>query len=97
MSGAKRENDPDGPEAFHLLILDNGRSAVLADPKLREALRCIRCGACLNACPVYQNLGGHAYGWVYSGPIGAILNPGLLGLEHTSSPPPGEQPLWCLR
>ena len=87
LSGAKREGDPDGPEAFHLLVLDNGRSAVLADPKLRQALRCIRCGACLNACPVYQNLGGHAYGWVYSGPIGAILNPGLLGLEHTSNLP----------
>ena len=87
LSGAKRKGDPDGPEAFHLLIIDNGRSAVLADPKLREALRCIRCGACLNACPVYQNLGGHAYGWVYSGPIGAILNPGLLGLEHTSNLP----------
>lgn len=87
LSGAKRAGDPDGPEAFHLLIVDNGRSAVLADPKLREALRCIRCGACLNACPVYQNLGGHAYGWVYSGPIGAILNPGLLGLETTTHLP----------
>ena len=83
LTGAKRPDDPDGPEAFHLLILDNGRSAVLADPKLREALRCIRCGACLNACPVYQNVGGHAYGWVYSGPIGAVLNPGLLGLKET--------------
>lgn len=87
ITGAKRHADPDGPEAFHLLIVDNGRSAVLADPKLRQALRCIRCGACLNSCPVYQNVGGHAYGWVYSGPIGAILNPGLLGLETASNLP----------
>ncbi len=87
ITGAKREDDPDGPEEFHLLLVDNGRSAVLADPKLRDALRCIRCGACLNACPVYQNVGGHAYGWVYSGPIGAVLNPGLLGLEHTHNLP----------
>jgi L-lactate dehydrogenase complex protein LldF len=83
VTGAKREGDPDGPEQFHLLIVDNGRSAVLADPKLRDALRCIRCGACLNHCPVYQQVGGHAYGWVYGGPIGAILDPGLLGLEDT--------------
>lgn len=83
ITGARREADPDGPEAFHLLIIDNGRSSILADPKLRDALRCIRCGACLNSCPVYQNVGGHAYGWVYSGPIGAILDPGLLGLEST--------------
>lgn len=81
ISGARRAGEPDGPEAFHLLIVDNGRSAILADPKLRDALRCIRCGACLNSCPVYQQVGGHAYGWVYSGPIGAILDPGLLGLE----------------
>ncbi|MGL4609335.1 MAG: LutB/LldF family L-lactate oxidation iron-sulfur protein [Trueperaceae bacterium] len=83
ITGPKREEDPDGPEEFHLVIVDNGRSSVLADPKLREALRCIRCGACLNFCPVYQNIGGHAYGWVYPGPIGAILDPGLLGLEQT--------------
>ena len=83
ITGPKREEDPDGSEEFHLVIVDNGRSSVLADPKLREALRCIRCGACLNFCPVYQNVGGHAYGWVYPGPIGAILDPGLLGLEQT--------------
>jgi L-lactate dehydrogenase complex protein LldF len=87
LTGPKREEDPDGPEEFHLVIVDNGRSSVLADPKLREALRCIRCGACLNFCPVYQNVGGHAYGWVYPGPIGAILDPGLLGLEQTKSLP----------
>lgn len=87
ITGAKQQHEPEGPEEFHLLIIDNGRSTVLADPKLRDALRCIRCGACLNACPVYQQVGGHAYGWVYSGPIGAVLDPGLLGLEGTSSLP----------
>ena len=83
LTGSRRAGEPDGPEAFHLLIVDNGRSSVLADPKLRDVLRCIRCGACLNSCPVYQQVGGHAYGWVYSGPIGAVLDPGLLGLEET--------------
>lgn len=87
ISGAKRKNDPDGPEESHVLILDNGRSNVLADPKMRDALRCIRCGACLNICPVYQNVGGHAYGWVYPGPIGSVLDPGLLGLESTKQLP----------
>ncbi len=76
-----------GPERFHLVLVDNGRSAILADEKLRDALRCIRCGACLNACPVYRHVGGHAYGWVYPGPIGAILDPGLLGLEQTRELP----------
>ena len=83
LTGPRRADEPEGPEQFHLLIVDNGRSAVLADPKLRDALRCIRCGACLNSCPVYQQVGGHAYGWVYPGPIGAVLDPGLLGLEQT--------------
>ncbi len=87
LTGARRPGEEEGPEAFHLLIIDNGRSAVLADPKLRDALRCIRCGACLNSCPVYQQVGGHAYGWVYSGPIGAVLDPGLLGLEETKQLP----------
>jgi len=87
ITGAKREGDAEGPESFHLLLVDNGRSAVLADPKLRDALRCIRCGACLNACPVYQQVGGHAYGWVYPGPIGAVLAPGFLGLEETTHLP----------
>jgi L-lactate dehydrogenase complex protein LldF len=64
----------DGPEEFHLVILDNGRSKVLATP-FRESLQCIRCGACLNACPVYRRIGGHAYGGVYAGPIGSILTP----------------------
>ncbi|UCH24746.1 MAG: iron-sulfur cluster-binding protein [Trueperaceae bacterium] len=87
ITGPRRDGEPEGPEEFHLLIVDNGRSEVLADPKLRDALRCIRCGACLNACPVYQRVGGHAYGWVYSGPIGAVLDPGLLGLEATVNLP----------
>ena len=69
----------DGPTTFHLVLLDNGRTNVLADPVGRQALRCIRCSACLNVCPVYERTGGHAYGSVYPGPIGAILNPQLHG------------------
>ena len=87
VTGPRREGESEGPEAFHLLIVDNGRSAVLADPELRAALRCIRCGACLNACPVYSQVGGHAYGWVYPGPIGAVLDPGLLGLDVAKALP----------
>jgi L-lactate dehydrogenase complex protein LldF len=74
ITGPRRPGDLDGPEAFHLVVLDNGRSKVLATP-FRESLQCIRCGACLNACPVYRRIGGHAYGGVYSGPIGSILTP----------------------
>ena len=70
----------DGPQQFHLILLDNGRSRVLADPQGRSALHCIRCSACLNVCPVYERVGGHAYGSVYPGPIGAILSPQLTGL-----------------
>jgi L-lactate dehydrogenase complex protein LldF len=70
----------DGPREFHLILLDNGRSDVLADPTGRQALRCIRCSACLNVCPVYERTGGHAYGSVYPGPIGAILTPQLRGI-----------------
>jgi L-lactate dehydrogenase complex protein LldF len=77
----------DGPREFHLVLLDNGRSTVLADEVGRQALRCIRCSACLNVCPVYERTGGHAYGSVYPGPIGAILAPQLAGLrEHRSLP-----------
>jgi L-lactate utilization protein LutB len=71
----------DGPEQVHLIILDNGRTSLLADPQLREALFCIRCGACLNTCPVYQRIGGHAYGATYPGPIGSVITPLLKGLE----------------
>lgn len=87
LSGPRRPGEPEGPEQMHVVILDGGRSEVLADPELRAALRCIRCGACLNHCPVYGQIGGHAYGWVYGGPIGAILGPGLLGLARTRDLP----------
>ncbi|WP_222271089.1 LutB/LldF family L-lactate oxidation iron-sulfur protein [Modestobacter marinus] len=77
----------DGPQEFHLVLLDNGRTAVLADEVGREALHCIRCSACLNVCPVYERAGGHAYGSVYPGPIGAILSPLLTGVEDNASLP----------
>jgi L-lactate dehydrogenase complex protein LldF len=79
--------DGDGPQAFHLVLLDNGRTQVLADQVGRQTLRCIRCSACLNICPVYSRTGGHAYGSVYPGPIGAILTPQLLGLDHAKTLP----------
>jgi L-lactate dehydrogenase complex protein LldF len=74
LGGPRRAGEPDGPEEFHLVLLDNRRSEIIAG-QYAEALMCIRCGACLNACPVYQSIGGHAYGGVYSGPIGAVLTP----------------------
>ena len=74
VTGPRRPGEHDGPEEFHLVLLDNGRSRILGTP-FRESLHCIRCGACLNACPVYRRIGGHAYGGVYSGPIGSILTP----------------------
>lgn len=77
ITGPRRREDSDGPEEMHLIILDNGRSQQLGDPEFQEVLNCIRCGACLNACPVYRHVGGHTYGWVYSGPIGAVLTPRL--------------------
>lgn len=79
ISGPRRSGEADGPAEMHLVILDNGRSAMLADPVLREALYCLRCGACLNACPVYRHIGGHAYGSTYPGPIGSIVSPNLVG------------------
>ena len=87
VTGPRRATDEDGPEQFHLVIVDNGRSRLLSDPHLREALYCIRCGACLNICPVYQKIGGHAYGWVYPGPIGAVVSPMLVGLGQASDLP----------
>ena len=78
--GPKRPEDKDGPEEFHVVLLDNGRSEMLGTP-IQELLRCIRCGACMNNCPVYRSVGGHAYGWVYPGPIGAALDPQMIGLE----------------
>ena len=77
----------DGPQHFHLVLLDNGRTATLADPHGRAALRCIRCSACLNTCPVYERTGGHAYGSVYPGPIGAVLSPQLTGVADNPSLP----------
>jgi L-lactate dehydrogenase complex protein LldF len=85
-NGPRRAGEADGPDAFYLLILDNGRSRVLAG-EYAESLACIRCGACLNACPVYQNIGGHAYGWVYPGPIGSIVSPLLQGLSSAPQLP----------
>ncbi len=73
----------DGPQEFHLVLLDNGRTAALADEVGRSALHCIRCSACLNVCPVYERAGGHAYGSVYPGPIGAVLTPQLTGMHGT--------------
>lgn len=86
LSGPRRPGE-DGPEEMHVVLVDNGRIATLADPKMREALYCIRCGACLNACPVYRKIGGHAYGWVYSGPIGALVTPQFVGIEQARELP----------
>jgi L-lactate dehydrogenase complex protein LldF len=79
--------EKDGPKAVHLVLLDNGRSEAFADEELRQTLQCIRCGACMNHCPVYTRIGGHAYGTVYSGPIGQIVSPHLLGLQATKDLP----------
>ncbi len=79
INGPRRDDDLDGPREIHVVMLDNGRSKMLADPVLREALYCLRCGACLNVCPVYRRIGGHAYGVPYSGPIGSIVSPNLFG------------------
>jgi len=81
ISGPRKREERDGPREVHLVLLDNGRSRIHADPELRATLRCIRCGACMNHCPVYTRIGGHGYGTVYPGPIGAILEPQLQGLE----------------
>src|SRR5580692_6590878 len=78
-TGPRRPEDPDGPEEYHVILLDNGRSAMLGT-NFEDMLRCIRCGACMNHCPVYHQIGGHAYGWVYPGPMGAVLTPSLIGV-----------------
>jgi len=85
-TGPRRAADPDGPEQCHIVILDNGRAELLGS-EFREVLRCIRCGACMNHCPVYTAIGGHAYGWVYPGPIGAVLTPALIGVHSAKHLP----------
>ncbi|RPI01969.1 MAG: iron-sulfur cluster-binding protein [Calditrichaeota bacterium] len=82
IGGAQYDVLGEGPEQVHIVLLDNGRSKIAADVELRETLFCIRCGACLNVCPIYQQVGGHAYGWIYMGPIGATLIPQFLGLHE---------------
>jgi len=85
-TGPRRPHDPDGPGEYHVVLLDNGRSSMLAGA-FRDMLRCIRCGACMNHCPVYHAVGGHAYGWVYPGPMGAVLTPGLIGIDKAGHLP----------
>jgi L-lactate dehydrogenase complex protein LldF len=87
ITGIKQRETDEGPEGLHIVLLDNGRSRMLADPVTRQSLACIRCGACLNVCPVFQQIGGHAYGSVYPGPIGAVITPQLIGIEKTSQLP----------
>lgn len=81
ITSPRRAGEKDGPEEVHLIILDNGRSKIYSDPQFWETLKCIRCGTCLNHCPVYTRIGGHAYGFVYPGPIGKILNPQVEGIK----------------
>src|SRR5437660_446829 len=87
ITGTKRNTEDEGPAELHIILLDNGRSRMLENPITRQSLACIRCGACLNACPVYQQIGGHAYGSVYPGPIGAVLTPQLLGMGESAELP----------
>ncbi|GAA4310172.1 LutB/LldF family L-lactate oxidation iron-sulfur protein [Compostibacter hankyongensis] len=82
LSGPRQENETDGPDEMYVILLDNGRTNILNDAAVRESLYCIRCGACLNACPVYKNIGGHTYGTTYSGPIGAVITPHLRGMDE---------------
>lgn len=82
ITGPRQVNENDGPEDMYVILLDNGRTNIIANEKLRESLYCIRCGACLNACPVYKNIGGHAYEATYSGPIGSVITPQLKGMEE---------------
>src|SRR5437762_38769 len=87
LTGTKRRPEDEGPGVLHIVVLDNGRSRMLASAVTRQSLACIRCGACLNACPVYRQIGGHAYGSVYPGPIGAVLSPQLFGLARSAALP----------
>lgn len=86
--GPRQPGESDGPEEYHVVLIDNKRTHLLADPEQRDALHCIRCGACLNVCPIYRNVGGHTYGTTYSGPVGSVITPHLRGLQdwkHLSS------------
>jgi L-lactate dehydrogenase complex protein LldF len=85
-TGPRRQGDLDGPEEYHVILVDNGRSEMLGS-EFREMLRCIRCGACMNHCPVYGAVGGHAYGWVYPGPMGSVLTPWIVGLDKAADLP----------
>jgi L-lactate dehydrogenase complex protein LldF len=85
-TGPRRAEDDDGPAEYHVVLLDNGRSAMLGT-EFEDMLRCIRCGACMNHCPVYATVGGHAYGWVYPGPMGAVLTPTLIGVGEAGHLP----------
>lgn len=90
IGGPRRPDQADGPQEFHLVILDNGRSRILADPEFREMLCCIRCAACLNVCPVYAKIGGHSYGYAYTGPVGAVVTPLLVGINRAKDLCQGE-------
>jgi L-lactate dehydrogenase complex protein LldF len=81
VGGPRSADELDGPEEMHVVLLDNSRTRLLADAEQRDALRCIRCGACLNVCPIFRNVGGHAYGTTYQGPIGSVITPHLRGLQ----------------
>jgi L-lactate dehydrogenase complex protein LldF len=81
VSGPRQSNESDGPKEMYVILLDNGRTNILKNTKQRESLYCIRCGACLNACPIYKNIGGHSYGSTYSGPIGSVITPHLSGMD----------------
>ena len=85
-TGKRRPDDLDGPDAYHVILLDNGRSGMIGT-EFQDMLRCIRCAACLNHCPVYSAVGGHSYGWVYSGPMGSVLTPGLIGVDQAGHLP----------
>jgi L-lactate dehydrogenase complex protein LldF len=90
IGGPRRVGEADGPDEFHLVVIDNGRSRMLADPQFREMLYCVRCAACLNVCPVYGKIGGHAYGFAYSGPVGAVVTPLLTGINRAKDLCQGE-------